>query len=148
MKNNTRNAFKDMARALKGVFQKYTLNTRQNAWELIHSKEGEKEIKNIILHPQKQLNRFAKLSFKEWVIEEANLVQLAKKSNIDLNGIDPEELKMGFSVEKEHGPKMGKDVDVTGGDSVKTLKIAIAHLREDPKYYTKLKKIEKYRVGY
>jgi hypothetical protein len=45
--------------------------------------------------------------------------------------VDPEELKMGMEVEKEHtdDPKITKI-------------IALQHLAEDPKYYTKLKKME------
>ena len=46
---------------------------------------------------------------------------------------------MGFQAEKEeHG--QGK-LKVVSKDS-EFLKIAVAHLDEDPKYYTKLKKIE------
>ena len=43
------------------------------------------------------------------------------------------QLKQGMKVEMEHK-------DVTLGDLVMTRKIAAAHLREDPAYYTKLKK--------
>lgn len=46
------------------------------------------------------------------------------------------QFKQGFAVEHEH-------VDVTKGDPVKTAKIVIAHLKEVPNYYTKLKKVEK-----
>ena len=44
---------------------------------------------------------------------------------------DPEQLKIGISVEKEH----------TTNDKVAET-IAKQHLEEDPKYYTKLKKVE------
>jgi hypothetical protein len=40
---------------------------------------------------------------------------------------------MGLEVEKEHD-------DVTKGDKVKRAKIAKAHLKDEPKYYEKLKK--------
>lgn len=50
---------------------------------------------------------------------------------------NPEEFHMGMNVEMEHQ-------DVTNGNIVKTAKIAAAHLKEKPKYYTLLKKyIEK-----
>ena len=53
------------------------------------------------------------------------------------------ELVMGMKVEKEHDGPMGKDTDVVPGhDKGTIMKIAVAHLREDPKYYTKLKKVE------
>jgi hypothetical protein len=43
----------------------------------------------------------------------------------------PEEFKCGMKEELEH-------LDVTGGDKETTKKIVLAHLREDPKYYSKL----------
>jgi len=46
------------------------------------------------------------------------------------------QFKAGFKTEHEH-------VDVTKGDPVKTAKIVIAHLKEVPDYYTKLRKVEK-----
>ena len=46
---------------------------------------------------------------------------------------DPEEFHKGMNVEMEHQ-------DVTNGNVVKTAKIAAAHLTENPKYYTLLKK--------
>jgi hypothetical protein len=45
----------------------------------------------------------------------------------------PEEFHMGMNVEMEHK-------DVTNGNVVMTAKIAAAHLTENPKYYTLLKK--------
>lgn len=44
---------------------------------------------------------------------------------------DFKEFFIGINVELEHR-------DVTGGDVVKTAKIAAAHLRENPKYYSLL----------
>jgi len=43
----------------------------------------------------------------------------------------PEEFKMGMKEELEHN-------DITGGDKEATKKIVLAHLKEDPKYYSKL----------
>ena len=53
-----------------------------------------------------------------------------KKTNPDID-YDPEQVKMGIEVEKEHttDPKVAET-------------IARHHLAEDPKYYTKLKKME------
>lgn len=50
-------------------------------------------------------------------------------------GVDPDELAMGMEVELEH-------TDITGGDLETTKKIAEAHLREIPDYYTRLKEME------
>jgi hypothetical protein len=46
------------------------------------------------------------------------------------------QFKAGMRVETEHK-------NVTKGDPVKTAKIVIAHLKEVPNYYTKLKKVER-----
>ena len=46
---------------------------------------------------------------------------------------NPEEFHMGMNVEMEHQ-------DVTNGNVVKTAKIAAAHLKENPKYYSLLMK--------
>jgi len=64
------------------------------------------------------------------------------EKKLGLDKFDPKQIRMGIEVEKEHDGKMGKDVDVVKSKS-DLLKIVTAHLREDPKYYTKLKKIEK-----
>jgi hypothetical protein len=75
-------------------------------------------------------------------LNESKIQDMAKKAKIDISKYDPKELEMGFKAEKEeHDGGMGKDVDVLGSDT-DALKVAIAHLREDPKYYTKLKKME------
>ena len=50
-------------------------------------------------------------------------------------GTDYKQFCMGMKVEMEHK-------DVTKGDPVTTAKIALAHLKEKPDYYTKLKKVE------
>lgn len=67
---------------------------------------------------------------------------LAKNNKVNIDGLKVDQLKMGFDVEKEHDGRMGKDTDVIKNDG-SVLKIAVAHLREDPNYYTKLKKVEK-----
>lgn len=75
--------------------------------------------------------------------ENKNIEAVAKKAKVDIKGLAPEQLKMGLKVEKEHDDEMGKDVDIVPGhDKGTMLKIVVAHLREDPKYYTKLKKVE------
>lgn len=78
------------------------------------------------------------ISFREW----ADLESMARKTKIDISKFDKRELARGIEVEKEHDGKFGKDVDVVG-DKSDLLKIAVAHLREDPKYYTKLARVEK-----
>ncbi len=54
---------------------------------------------------------------------------------------DVEQFRMGLDVELEHG-RHDPETDVTGDDPVVTGKIALAHLREFPDYYTRLAKME------
>ena len=72
-------------------------------------------------------------------LECKNIQGLAKKAKLDVSMFDNHELQAGFEDEKEHDGGEGKDVDVVGDDT-DILKIVVAHLREDPKYYTKLHK--------
>lgn len=52
-----------------------------------------------------------------------------------------EEYRKGLDVELEHG-RRDPDTNVTGDDPVLTGKIALAHLREMPDYYTRLARME------
>ena len=54
---------------------------------------------------------------------------------------DVEQFRMGIDVELEHGSH-DPQTDETGSDPVVTGKIALAHLKELPDYYTRLKKME------
>ena len=54
---------------------------------------------------------------------------------------DVEQFRMGMDVELEHGLH-DIQTNVTGSDPVVTGKIALAHLKEFPDYYTRLKKME------
>lgn len=54
---------------------------------------------------------------------------------------DAEQLRQGLEVELEHGSH-DPQTDVTGGDPVMTAKIALAHLKELPDYYTRLAVME------
>lgn len=52
------------------------------------------------------------------------------------------QLVVGFGVELEHGRRQDGKLDVTHDDVDKTIKIALAHLREFPDYYDRLTKME------
>jgi len=54
---------------------------------------------------------------------------------------DIEQFRAGMDVELEHGTR-DTDTDVTGDDPLLTGKIALAHLRELPDYYTRLARME------
>ena len=53
-----------------------------------------------------------------------------------------EQLAKGMKVEKEHGSERGKSTDVGGGKNTTAARIAWAHLKEFPDYYTRLDKME------
>ena len=61
---------------------------------------------------------------------------------MDIKDLNTDQLIKGMKVEKEHSRIKGSDTKVTRNDG-DILKIAVVHLREDPKYYSKLEKIEK-----
>ena len=54
---------------------------------------------------------------------------------------DVEQFRTGMDVELEHGAH-DPETDVTDDDPVLTGKIAWAHLKEFPDYYTRLEKME------
>lgn len=55
---------------------------------------------------------------------------------------DLDDVLAGMDVELEHGTRY-PDLNVTGDDPVLTAKVALAHLREFPDYYTRLTSMEK-----
>jgi Protein of unknown function (DUF5661) len=55
---------------------------------------------------------------------------------------DLEQFRMGVNVELEHGAR-DPSTNVTNDDPVTTGKIALAHLREIPEYYTRLAAMER-----
>lgn len=72
-------------------------------------------------------------------IEEAKWA--GDELGIDWNTYDIEQFRMGLETELEHG--MADPVtNVTNDDLIMTAKIALAHLKEIPNYYTRLKKME------
>ena len=60
---------------------------------------------------------------------------------VDWTVIPLEEFRVGLHVELEHGSH-DPETDVTGDDPITTGKIALAHLREFPDYYTRLERME------
>lgn len=60
---------------------------------------------------------------------------------IDWHKYDIEQFRMGLEVELEHG-MVDPVTNVTNDDLTLTAKIALAHIREIPDYYTRLKKME------
>ena len=67
--------------------------------------------------------------------------KVGEELGVDWNCIPLEELRRGMEVELEHG-RRDPATDVTGDDLVLTGKIALAHLKEFPDYYTRLARME------
>jgi hypothetical protein len=60
---------------------------------------------------------------------------------IDWDKVDLEQFRRGLEVESEHGAH-DLETNVTNNDPQMTGKIAWAHLKEIPDYYTRLDKME------
>ena len=71
--------------------------------------------------------------------EEARNVGSTLK--IDWTKVDLEQFRRGLEVELEHGAR-DPETNVTNDDLTLTGKIAWAHLKEFPDYYTRLDKLE------
>lgn len=67
--------------------------------------------------------------------------QIGDALDIDWNKFGIEQFRMGLEVELEHGVR-DPETNVTNDDPLLTGKIALAHLKEFPDYYTRLLKLE------
>ncbi len=77
---------------------------------------------------------------KEFTTEEAK--RIGDEIGIDWDKYDLKEFRMGLKVELEHG-LCDVQTNVTNDDEIMTGKIALAHLKEIPDYYTRLEEMEK-----
>lgn len=78
---------------------------------------------------------------RTFTIDEA--LGIADRLGLDFieEPFDAEQFRMGLDVELEHG-RRNTTTNVTNDDPVVTGKIALAHLRELPDYYTRLADVE------
>jgi hypothetical protein len=76
---------------------------------------------------------------KQFSSDEAR--RIGDSLNIDWSQVDPEQFRMGLLVELEHGTR-DPETNVTNDDVGLTGKIALAHLKEFPDYYTRLAQLE------
>ena len=78
---------------------------------------------------------------RQFTPEEAR--DIGERIGIDwsVGDVDLEQFRMGLAVELEHGSQ-DPATDVTNDDETITGKIALAHLREIPDYYTRLAEME------
>ena len=77
---------------------------------------------------------------KVFTLDEAR--DIGQKIGIDFSKYDLEQFRKGLAIELEHGTD-DPETNVTNGDPVITGKIAWAHLKEIPDYYTRLEKMER-----
>jgi hypothetical protein len=76
---------------------------------------------------------------RKFTIEEAH--EIGNQLGINQGDLDFEEFRRGLEVELEHGSR-DPETNVTNDDVPLTGKIAWAHLKEFPDYYTRLDKLE------
>ena len=76
---------------------------------------------------------------RKFTIEQAR--EIGGQLGIDPGDVDFEEFRRGLEVELEHGSR-DPETNVTNDDLPLTGKIAWAHLKEFPDYYTRLDKLE------
>lgn len=82
---------------------------------------------------------------RQFTADEAK--QIGDQLGVDWTQVDIEQFKRGLEVEMEHGSQSGDDTNVTQDDTQITGKIAWAHLKEIPDYYTRLDKMESEAEG-
>lgn len=79
------------------------------------------------------------MGHRMFTTEEARVI--GERVGIDFSTFDLEQFRMGLSVELEHGAH-DPQTNVTDDDMTITAKIAWAHLKEIPDYYTRLARME------
>lgn len=75
-------------------------------------------------------------------IKKSEAKEIGNQLGIDWENVNLDEFTMGMNVEFEHGTRF-PETNVTNDDKHLTGKIAWAHLKEFPDYYTRLEKMEK-----
>jgi hypothetical protein len=82
-------------------------------------------------------------SIKEPKVDEAKAKEIGEKIGIkwDEAKFSPKDLMQGIEVELEHGT-VDQETNITNDNLEQTAKIAWAHLKENPKYYILLAKME------
>jgi hypothetical protein len=81
------------------------------------------------------------MSTKEFTEEEARVIGQRIGVDWSAGDVDLAQFRMGLAIELEHGTQ-DPATNVTNDDETITGKIALAHLREIPDYYTRLAAME------
>ena len=64
---NEKDAAVDFVDRLRTGFKKYTLTTRERAWNGITSAKGMAEMDKLLKNPNRSLSNIRNLNFKEWL---------------------------------------------------------------------------------
>ncbi len=78
---------------------------------------------------------------KKRTVSATEAKQIGDTLGLDFARIDLDQFRRGLEVEFEHGAR-DPETNVTNDDVVLTGKIAWAHLKEFPDYYTRLDRLE------
>ena len=81
------------------------------------------------------------MSTRQFTEEEARVIGQRIGVDWSAGDVDLEQFRMGLAIELEHGSQ-DPATNVTNDDETITGKIALAHLREIPDYYTRLAAME------
>ena len=81
------------------------------------------------------------MSTREFTEEEARVIGQRIGVDWSAGDVDLEQFRMGLAIELEHGSQ-DPATNVTNDDETITGKIALAHLKEIPDYYTRLAAME------
>ena len=81
------------------------------------------------------------MTTRRFTLDDARRLGVAIGIDWSTAPFDAEQLRQGLDVELEHGAH-DPQTDVTGDDPIMTAKIALAHLKELPDYYTRLAVME------
>ncbi len=76
-------------------------------------------------------------------ITDEKIKSVGNKIGIDWTKVNFNQFKKGLTVELEEHGELDPQTDVIHHSLIKAGKIALAHLKELPDYYIKLKQIEK-----
>jgi hypothetical protein len=90
-------------------------------------------------------NQETDMAKKQFTSEEAR--RIGDQIGVDWDKIPLEEFRMGLAVELEHGVH-DVQTNVSDDDEIVTGKIALAHLKEFPDYYTRLEQMEQEAEAY
>ena len=102
---------------------------------------------DIKLFPRRKIPSLTEIFLKEDHVETKFGAKQAMLAGFQLGVVwseekfSPQDLAEGMNVELEHG-FADSQANVTNDDTAMTAKIALAHLRENPSYYKKLKSLD------